>query len=231
MTWVAAPSDIAIAESIRGRINLLAHGGIAMCGGRDFDRVIMDNVVRPWLFEQFDLPDDFSVNPTYQSLIRLAIWATERAKIELSAREEAIVSLSEVDVRIRDQNGDEIYLDVPLSRATIDNLISERISESVAAARETLQKAGLPPQDLERIVFIGGPTHYKPLRDKIAFELGIPGSTDVNPMTAVAEGASLFAESIDWSTKNRSRRGSRGQISSGGSLSLTFNYVSRTPGR
>ena len=30
--------DIAIAESIGGRVNLLSHGGIAICGGRDFDR-------------------------------------------------------------------------------------------------------------------------------------------------------------------------------------------------
>ena len=55
-------------------------------------------------------------------------------------------------------------------------------------------------------MWVGGPTHYKPLRDKVAFELGIPGSMDVNPMTAVAEGASLFAESIDWSSQNRSRK-------------------------
>jgi len=30
--------DIAIAESTGGRVSLLSHGGIAMCGGRDFDR-------------------------------------------------------------------------------------------------------------------------------------------------------------------------------------------------
>ena len=221
--------DIAIAESLGGRVNLLAHGGIAMCGGRDFDRVLVDNVVRPWLFENFDLPEDLSVNPNYKSLMRLATWATERAKIELSAREDAVISLSETEARVRDLKGDEIYLDIPLQRDTYDNLIVERIGESIESARETLNKAGLTPHDLERIVFIGGPTNYKPLRDKVAFELGIPGSTDVNPMTAVAEGASLFAESIDWSSQNRSRKNTRGQISSGGGLALSFNYIARTP--
>ena len=39
--------DIAIAESIGGRVNLLEHGGIAMCGGRDFDRVLVDNARPP----------------------------------------------------------------------------------------------------------------------------------------------------------------------------------------
>lgn len=221
--------DIAIAESLGGRVNLLAHGGIAMCGGRDFDRVLVDNVVRPWLLENFDLPDDFSVNPDFKPLIRLATWATERAKIELSAREDSVISLSETDARVRDLNNNEIYLDIPVLRDAYDELIAERVDESIASARETLNKAGLSPHDLERIVFVGGPTNYKPLRDKVAFELGIPGSTDVNPMIAVAEGASLFAESIDWGTQNRSRKSTRGQISSGGKLDLSFKYIARTP--
>ena len=48
--------DIAIAESLGGRVGLLAHGGIAMCGGRDFDRLLLDSVVKPWLIDKFDLP-------------------------------------------------------------------------------------------------------------------------------------------------------------------------------
>ena len=221
--------DIAIAESIGGRVNLLSHGGIAMCGGRDFDRVLVDNVIRPWLLDKFALPEDFSVNPTFKSLNRLAAWAAERAKIELSAREEAVISLSETEARIRDLNGEDIYLDIALPRDTYDKLIAERVAESIDSAREALSKSGLTPHDLERIVFVGGPTNYKPLRDRVAFELGLPGSTEVNPMTAVAEGASLFAESIDWSTENRSRKNTRGQISSGGGLALSFNYIARTP--
>ncbi len=221
--------DIALAESIAGRVNLLAHGGIEMCGGRDFDRALADKVVKPWLHENFDLPDDFSTDPAYRTLTRMAAWASEKAKIDLSSRPDTVISLPETETGLRDRRGNEIYIDIPITRAQLDELIAPKINASVAAARETIEKAGLSPQDIERIVFVGGPTYYKPLRDKVAFELGIAASTDVNPMTAVAEGAALFAESVDWSSQSRGRKSSRGTISAGGELNITFGYLARVP--
>ena len=224
-------TDIAIAESIGGRVGLLAQGGIQMCGGRDFDRMLVDNVVRPWLLENFNLPEDFSVNPTFKSLNRLAARATEHAKIELSAleQEEAVIRLDDFDVRTQDLNGEEIYIDITLNRDSYTPLIVDRVNETIDAARESLSGAGLTPHDLECIVWVGGPTWYKPLRDQVASELGIRGELAVDPMTAVAEGASLFAESIDWSSQSRTRKDIRGQISSQGELDLTFRYIARTP--
>jgi molecular chaperone DnaK len=221
--------DIALAESISGRVSLLAHGGVAMCGGTDFDRAILDNVVKPWLLSNFQLPDDFTANAKYKSLMRMCLWAAEKAKIELSAKEESVISLTESDLGVTDESGGEIYVDIPFGRNLLDDLISGKVEESIQSARETLEKAGLSPHDVERVVFVGGPTQYKPLRDKVAFELGIASSTDVNPMTAVAEGAAVFAESIDWSSQTRGRKNARGAISAGGALDLSFNYIARTP--
>jgi molecular chaperone DnaK len=221
--------DIAIAESISGRVTLQAHGGIAMCGGRDFDRVLFDNVVKPWLLDKFKLPEDFSANPKYKALRTFALWATEKAKIDLSQKEDATINLAETELGVRDEAGDEIYIDVSVTRKQYDDLIAPKVDESIRAARETLEKAGLSPHDVERMVFVGGPTHYKPLRDKVAFELGISASTDVNPMTAVAEGAAVFAESIDWASQSRGRKSARGALSAGGALDIAFNYIARTP--
>ncbi|EGM6320786.1 Hsp70 family protein [Escherichia coli] len=221
--------DVAIAESIGGRVNLLAHGGIAMCGGRDFDRILFDNVVKPWLLENFDLPEDLASNSQYKSLRTLATWAAEKAKIALSQSDESVISLAENELGVRDQAGEEIYLDIPINRSLYDDLIAFKVDESIQATRESIEKAGLSPHDIERIVFVGGPAQYKNLRDKVAFELGIAPSTDVNPMTAVAEGAAVFAESIDWASQSRGRKSARGAISAGGALDLSFNYIARTP--
>jgi molecular chaperone DnaK len=159
----------------------------------------------------------------------MATWATEKAKIELSSKDEAVASASESELATRDESGREIYLDVPIGRPQLDSLIAEELTNSIREARETIEKAGVRPEDIERIVFVGGPTIYAPLREKVAFELGIAPSTEVNAMTAVAEGAAVFAESIDWSSQGRRRKSARGTISPGGGLNVAVNYVARTP--
>jgi len=221
--------DIALAESITGRVSLLAHGGVAMCGGTDFDRSILDNVVKPWLLSNFELPNDFSVNAKYKPLLRMCLWASEKAKIDLSSKDESVISLTESDLGVADESGSEVYVDIPFTRKLLDELMANKVDEAIQSARDTLEKAGLSANDVERVVFVGGPTQYKPLRDRVAFELGIAPSTDVNPMTAVAEGAAVFAESIDWASQSRGRKSARGAISAGGALELSFNYISRTP--
>ena len=96
-----------------------------------------------------------------------------------------------------DLNGEEIYLDIPLQREFYNDLIADRINDTIHAAKDTLSKTGYTPNDIECIVWVGDATHYKPLRDKVSFELGIKGDIlAVDPITAVAEGASIFAESI-----------------------------------
>lgn len=223
--------DVAVAESIAGRVSLLAHGGIAMCGGRDFDRALFDNVVKPWLTERFRLPENWVAEPQFKSLLRTATWAAEKAKIQLSQRDAAVIALTENELGVRDLSGEEIYLDIAQDRAMYDSLIAPRIDDAIRATRETLEKAGLSSQDVERVVFVGGPTQYAPLRERVAFELGIAPSTDVNPMTAVAEGAAVFAESIDWSSRTRGRKAVRGGLKTGGRVDVSFNYIARTPDR
>lgn len=137
--------DIAIAESISGRVSLMAHGGIAMCGGRDFDRILMDNIVKPWLLDHFDLPEDFSVDKEYTSLRHMAGWATEKAKIELSSKDESVISLDDTELRVKDRSGADVYLDIPLTRARYDELIAEKVLDSVSSARKTMEKVPVLP--------------------------------------------------------------------------------------
>ena len=219
--------DISIAERIGSKINLLTNDGIAFCGGRDFDKLLFENIVIPWLYKNFKLPDDFRTNKKYATLLRMAIWATEKAKIELSAKETAIVRLDESETRCTDENGNEIYLDIPLSRVEYNDLIYPKVDETIEKTREVIANVGLKPEDINHIVFIGGPTQYKPLRDRVSMELGIATSTDINPMTAVSEGAAIYAESVDFETAQGGQKADKGVIKSS-SFNLEFRYNART---
>lgn len=220
--------DIAIAENISGQVNLLSHGGIAMCGGRDFDKAIFEELVKPWLLENFSLPENFSKDPAYKVLNRMAIWSCEKAKIELSKKESAIISLPETELNLKDLKGNELYIDIPINRDEYNDIIRDKIQESISAIENSLKKAGLKSSDIGKIVFVGGPTQYEPLRKFISNALGIKANQEINPMTAVSEGAALYAESIDWKTKNRARKKSKGSINVE-NYNLTFNYIARTP--
>ena len=57
--------DISIAERSGTSVNLLTNDGIAFCGGRDFDKMLFENIVISWLYNNFNLPEDFRTNKKY----------------------------------------------------------------------------------------------------------------------------------------------------------------------
>ena len=219
--------DVSIAENTGGKVRLLAHGGVEMCGGRDIDRLVFNHFVLPWLRKNFSLPDDLVTNPKYRQFCRFAQYEAEQAKIKLSSADTVTIALTEDNARMEDEAGEELYLDIELHRQEVSELMEDLIQETITATRETMEKAGINANDVEKIVFVGGPTNYKPLRDRVSFELSIPANIDVNPMTAVAEGASIFAESIDWSTEAHGRKTNNETVST--SLDLELKYTARTP--
>ena len=232
--------DAAIAESsARKKVSLLTHSGIEVCGGSDFDRLIVENIVLPRLHEKYDLPDILSRENGFYTLYNALKFSAEQAKIELSRSEDATIEFPhpmmwtpEVEEDLQDLKGNEVRLnqDIVLKRSDFDKLITDKVDDTVNSARKAMTESGVNSQDIEFIVWIGGPTHYKPLRDKVTLELGIKGDmlsmTQMNPMTAVSEGASIFAESIDWSKGDGKIKRSREQISSK-DLSFSFNYDAR----
>ena len=197
--------DISIAEHIGNHVNLLAQGGKEMCGGRDWDRLLWREVVFPWLRQNFHLPEDADRSQEYRRLRQLALFACEQGKVELSLREESFIQMNENTIAQKDLDGNEIYLDVPIAREQLTKLIQDLMQTTVMVTEETIRKAGVRKEDIRKIVFIGGPTVYPPLQEYVMRRLGISEKGDSNPMTAVAEGAAIFAESIDWSSQLHNR--------------------------
>jgi molecular chaperone DnaK len=220
--------DVALVRSFKGAVTILAHEGINMLGGRDFDKSILNAVIRPWLLEKFDLPDDFQKAKAFQRLMRLAQLKGEQAKIELSTAGEATIFVSEDEARTADQAGEEIYIEVPLSRRTLDDLVEERIGDSIALCRKVLSDNGLTHEDIDRIVLIGGPSKMPTVRERVPAELGIAADLMTDPMTAVARGAAIFAESRTWDGATSQRKSSMGSTETKGAISVKYEFEART---
>ena len=132
--------DVSIAENTNGKVRLLSHGGIEMCGGRDIDRLIFDNIVVPWLRNSdFNLPDDFRVNPKYRTFCRVALWAVEQAKIELSSSTNAEINLP----YISSIDNAPVHLIKSISRAKFEQLSEDLIKRIIDKCKSCLKKAKL----------------------------------------------------------------------------------------
>ncbi len=190
--------DVALAESVDGEVTIVAQQGINMLGGRDFDRKIVSDIIRPWLIANFDLPDNFMRDPAYRRLIRIAQMAAEKAKIDLSSLEEASIFASDDEVRMMDQSEAEIFLDAPITRAQLEELIREPVTQTIDMIKAMLEENKVAREDIDRIVFIGGPTRTPMIRHMVSNELGIAADLKTDPMTAVAIGAAYYCESREW---------------------------------
>ena len=223
--------DVTVAENLEGHVSLLATGGIEICGGRDFDRALVNSVLLPWLQETFRLPMDLTNHSQYNSLMRMAHWATEKAKIALSAQKDTLIQMDEGEIGLRDLSGEDIFFECPLNRSDYNRAIAAKIDDTVEAVQGTLDRSGFGRDDIDAIVFVGGPTNYKPLRDRVVSALDLVDTTDqlgIDRMTAVAEGAGLYAASHDWSTHTRASKSARGQTLIDGALEVTFHHMVRT---
>jgi len=222
--------DVALAQAINGEVNIVAHQGINMLGGRDFDRMIVNEVVRPWLMQTFDLPDNFQRDKQYQRLIRVAQLAAEKAKIDLSTMEVASVFAPDADIRMVDQGEKEIYLEAPLTRAKFEEMIREPVMQTINMIRNLLEENNYKNEDIDRIVFIGGPSRIPLVREMVATELGIAADLKSDPMTAVAVGAAYYCESRQWGTDNVSKpKPKQATAPVPEEPNLLFNYTARTP--
>ena len=221
--------DVALVQSSRGAVTILAHEGVNMLGGRDFDRSIVNSVVRPWLLDNYKLPDDFQKDSKFRRLMRLATAKAEEAKIELSTRESAQIFVAEEEARIEDQAGQEIFIDVPLDRTRLEELTRDRVDATIELCRKILSENGLSHDDIDRLVFIGGPSKMPSIRDRVPRELGISPDLRTDPMTAVARGAAIFAESRNWDeTGGSARKATRGSKKTDSAIGVAYDFEART---
>jgi molecular chaperone DnaK len=170
--------DISILEMGSGVIEVKATNGDTFLGGDDFDREIVNLLVRHFLNE-FSV--DLRANPVAMQRLKEA---AEKAKHSLSS--EFTTKISEAFL-----NDEEQHLELELTRPQFEALIEKYLNRVEVCCKKALKDAGLTAKDVDAVVMVGGSTRVPAVNHlaKTIFEK--EPDTSLNPDEVVAIGASI----------------------------------------
>jgi len=175
--------DVTIMEFGKGVFEVKSTSGDTQLGGRDMDQQILDSLVERFKAEQgADLRDDT------KALARLRE-AAEVAKIDLSSSTSTHISLPYITA----VGGEPKHLDFDLTRADLERLVRDVIERCRQPVEQALKDANLRTNEIDRIVFVGGPTRMPSVRQFFEEMFGRKSEMGVDPMECVASGAAIQA--------------------------------------
>ncbi|MCK5374640.1 MAG: molecular chaperone DnaK [Alphaproteobacteria bacterium] len=173
--------DVSILEVGDGVFEVKATNGDTFLGGEDFDARIIDYLADEFKKEQgIDLRND---NVALQRLKE----AAEKAKIELSSAQQTEVNLPFITA---DAAGPK-HLQVSLSRAKLENIVSDLIKRTVDPVKAALKDAGLKASEIDDIVMVGGMTRMPKVIETVKDFFDKEPHKGVNPDEVVANGAAI----------------------------------------
>jgi molecular chaperone DnaK len=182
--------DVAIIQVRDGQIQVVNHSGDNHLGGKLIDYEIVDQLFAPALVKEYALTDFKRGNPKWKAAFaKLKLYAEEH-KIRLSRDKETDVI---IDPLCKDDKGMWVRFEYELKRSEIEPLIEPFVERSINKCKKTLEEKRLSPDDIEKIILVGGPTLTPILREILSAKLKIPLESRVDPLTVNAQGAAIFA--------------------------------------
>ena len=173
--------DVSIIEIGNGVIEVLSTSGDNHLGGDDFNEIIAKYIVDEFRrIEGIDLSHD-------QVAMQRINEAGEKAKIELSTMITTIVNLP----FITNTSSGPKNLEIEISRAKFNELTKGLVDRVVIPMQNALNDARLTPQELNKIILVGGSSRIPAVQDKIKEITGKEASKSLNPDECVAQGASI----------------------------------------
>ena len=175
--------DISILDVSEGLIEVRSTNGDTFLGGDDFDERIIT-----WLADEFKKEQGIDLRQDRQALQRLKE-AAENAKKELSTTMTAEINLPFITA---DASGPK-HLNMTLSRAKLEDLVSDLIQRSIDPCRRALEDANLKPGDINEVLLVGGMTRMPAIQEAVKKFFGKEPNKSVNPDEVVAIGAAIQA--------------------------------------
>ncbi|RMF31670.1 MAG: molecular chaperone DnaK [Candidatus Nitrosothermus koennekii] len=175
--------DVTIMEMGGGVFEVKSTSGDTQLGGQDMDNALIDYIVNKFKEEKgIDLREDKN------AMVRVRE-AAEKAKIELSTLLTTDINLP--FIAFDKEKNAPINLEMTLTRAKLEELVRPIVERCKGPIMQALQDAKLTPNDIDKIILIGGPTRMPIVREFIKEVMGKEAERGVDPMEAVAIGAAI----------------------------------------
>lgn len=175
--------DVTIMEFGKGVFEVKATSGDTKLGGTDMDENLLN-----YLAEKFKKEVGIDVRSDVKSQARLKE-AAEMAKIELSTTTSTHISLPYLTA----VKGEPKHLEIDLNRTELERQVYPVVERCRGPIDQALHDAGVTAKDIDRIVFVGGPTRMPVVRKYFEDLFGRKAEMGVDPMECVASGAAIQA--------------------------------------
>ncbi len=173
--------DVSILEIGDGVFEVKSTSGNNHLGGDDFDERVMD-----YLVNEFKKENGIDLSKDKMAMQRIKD-AAEKAKKDLSG-----MTSTEVSLPFLTQGEDgPLHLNLTLSRAKFEDLISDLVESTKEPVRKALKDAKLSASDIDKVLLVGGSTRVPCVQELVKKELGKEPSKEVNPDEVVAMGAAI----------------------------------------
>lgn len=188
--------DAALLKVEDGIMQVFDTEGDNYLGGKNLDYAIVDNIIIPYLMENFSLSSTIA-NSDKKGVLRDAMKTyAEEIKNQLSFKEKEDL-LSNLGELGEDEDGEEIELDLTVMQEEAFDIMRPYFQKSVDICKELLQRNHLSGSQIDKLILVGGPTHSPLIRHMLKEQITPNIDTSIDPMTAVATGAALYASTMD----------------------------------
>jgi len=175
--------DVTIMEFGKGVFEVKATSGDTQLGGTDMDENLLN-----YLADKFEAQVGMDIRSDVKAMARIKE-AAEVAKIELSTSTSTHISLP----YLTSKGGEPKHLEMDLTRTELERQVNAVVQRCRGPIEQALHDASITTKDIDRIVFVGGPTRMPVVRKFFEDLFGRKAEMGIDPMECVASGAAIQA--------------------------------------
>ena len=176
--------DVTIMDFGHGVFEVRSTSGDTQLGGTDMDNILIDYIIG-----EFRNDTGIDLKGNKDASFRLKE-AAEKAKIELSTTLETQINLPFI---AQDASGAPKHLTLTITRSKLEMLVKPIIDRCHAPLERSIKDAGLTPNQIDKIIMVGGPTRMPMVLKFVEDFMGKQVERGIDPMECVAMGAAIQA--------------------------------------